>query len=120
MTTSVDFSVVQEERRAAEVAALCDAMDEADRAGYSPRLTVERPWSAHNPMLEGEFSAPRAIRWYLERELSRLAAAGARISVSRGRLALSLQDPAIRPALDDTRLELRRKKLLLVGPERMA
>ena len=95
-------------------------MEEADKDGYYPRLTVERPWSAHNPMLEGEFSAPQAIRWYLERELNRLADAGARISVGRGRRALSLQDPAIGPAVDETRWDLRRKKLFLFGPERMA
>ena len=59
-------------------------MEAAARAGRYPRLTVERPWSAHNPVLEGEFASPGAIRWYLERELGRLAADGARISVVRG------------------------------------
>jgi len=63
---------------------LCDAMEAADRAGRYPQLTVERPWSVHNPVLEGEFASPKAIRWYLERELSRLAASGARISVCPG------------------------------------
>ena len=43
-------------------------MEAADRAGRYPQLTVERPWSVHNPVLEGEFASPRAIRWYLERE----------------------------------------------------
>ncbi len=120
MTKSVDFSAVPETARAAAVAQLCDAMEETDKAGYYPRLTVERPWSVHNPVLEGEFAAPRAIRWYLERELGRLAGAGARISVSRGRQALSLHDPGIGPAVDETRWDLRRKKLFLFGPERMA
>jgi AMP nucleosidase len=120
MSKSVDFAAVPEDRRAAEVEQLCRAMEEADKDGYYARLTVERPWSAHNPVLDGEFSAPWAIHWYLERELSRLAAAGARISVSRGRRALSLHDPAIGPAVDETRWDLRRKKLFLFGPERMA
>jgi AMP nucleosidase len=120
MSKSVDFAAVPEDRRAVEVEQLCRAMEEADKDGYYARLTVERPWSAHNPVLDGEFSAPRAIHWYLERELSRLAAAGARISVSRGRRALSLHDPAIGPAVDETRWDLRRKKLFLFGPERMA
>jgi AMP nucleosidase len=71
-------------------------------------------------VLEGEFACPRAIRWYLERELGRLAAAGARISVCRGREALSLDDPALVTAVDETRWDLRRKKLFLFGPERMA
>jgi AMP nucleosidase len=120
VTESVDFAIVPEDQRAAEVERLCDAMDAADRAGRYPRLTVERPWSEHNPVLEGEFARPQAIRWYLERELGRLAAGGARISVCAGREALDLHDPRLGPALDETRWDLRRKKLFLFGPERMA
>jgi AMP nucleosidase len=95
-------------------------MEQASMQGRYPRLTVERPWSAHNPVLEGEFASPGAIRWYLERELGRLAAAGALISVSPGRKALDLHDPALAEAVDETRSDLRRKKLFLFGPERMA
>jgi len=120
MTVSVDFSVVSADQRVAEVARLCDAMEQASMQGRYPRLTVERPWSAHNPMLQGEFAAPGAIRWYLERELGRLAAAGARISVNAGRKALDLRDPALAEAVDETRSDLRRKKLFLFGPERIA
>ena len=120
MTISVDFSAIPDSQRAAMVEQLCDAMEEADKAGRYPRLTVERPWSVHNPVLEGEFAAPAAIRWYLERELGRLAAAGARISVSPGPEALDLHDPALVSAVDETSSDLRRKKLFLFGPERMA
>jgi AMP nucleosidase len=120
MTVSVDFSTIPDDQRAAEIEKLREAMEEADKAGYYPRLTVGRPWSVHNPVLEGEFASPAAIRWYLERELSRLAAAGARISVSPGRKALDLRDPALGPAVDESRSDLRRKKLFLFGPERMA
>ena len=120
VTVSVDFSVVSESQRAAEVARLCDGMEVATKSGHYSQLAIERPWSAHNPLLEGEFSAPSAIRWYLERELSRLAGAGARISVSPGREALDLHDPDFSEALDETRSDLRRKKLFLFGPERMA
>jgi AMP nucleosidase len=120
VTLSVDFAAVPEDRRAAEVERLCDAMEAADKAGRYPRLTVERPWSVHNPVLEGEFACPRAIRWYLERELGRLAAGGARVSVSAGREALDLHDPGLGPAVDETRWDLRRKKLFLFAPERMA
>jgi AMP nucleosidase len=95
-------------------------MEAADRAGRYPRLSVERPWSAHNPVLDGEFASPQAIRWYLERELGRLAASGARVSVSPGREALDLRDPRLGPAVDETRWDLRRKKLFLFTPERMA
>ncbi len=117
---SVDFSALPAERRAAEVTRLCDAMEQADSDGRYARLTVERPWSAHNPRLDGDFASPGAIRWYLERELGRLAAAGARIAVSPGRTALDVHDPAFAQALDETRSDLRRKKLFLFGPERMA
>jgi len=117
---SVDFSAIPDSQRAAEIEQLCDAMEAADKVGRYPQLTVERPWSAHNPRLEGEFASPKAIRWYLERELDRLAADGARISVCPGRKALDLHDPEFGAALDETRWDLRRKKLFLFGPERMA
>ncbi len=120
MSLSVDFAAVPEGQRAVEVDRLCEAMEAADRAGRYPKLTVERPWSAHNPVLEGEFACPRAIRWYLERELGRLAAHGARVSVCAGREALDLHDPRLGPAVDETRWDLRRKKLFLFAPERMA
>jgi AMP nucleosidase len=117
---SVDFSGVPENQRDELVRQLCRAMEDAYQAGHYPRVTVERPWSAHNPVLEGEFAEPRAIRWYLERELGRLAAAGASIAVGPGREALDLHDPALAEAVDETRSDLRRKKLFLFGPERMA
>lgn len=120
VTMTADFSAVPVAQQPAVVEQLCEAMDAADAAGYYPRLTVERPWSVHNPVLEGEFASPRAIRWYLQRELGRLAAAGARISVCPGRRALDLRDPDVVSAVDETRWDLRRKKLFLFGPERMA
>ena len=120
MSLSADFATIPADQRADEVQHLCDAMEAADEEGRYPRLTVQRPWSVHNPVLEGEFSSPGAIRWYLERELGRLAAAGARISVSAGREAVGLHDPALGEAVDETMSDLRRKKLFLFGPERMA
>src|ERR1700749_2725916 len=120
MTLSADFASVPDRQHEAEIQRLCDAMEAAYLAGHYPRLTVERPWSAHNRAIEGEFAAPNAIRWYLERELGRLAAKGARISVCRGRKVIDLRDPRIGPAVDETRWDLRRKKLFLFTPERMA
>jgi AMP nucleosidase len=102
------------------VAAIIDEMQAADEAGHYPKLIVERPWSKHNPVLEGEFAKPGAIRWYLERELSRLAQAGASITVESGRTAVGLHDPALTTAVDETTWDLRRKKLFLFPPERMA
>jgi AMP nucleosidase len=120
MTLTVDFATTPDGQYGADIQRLCDAMEAADRAGRYPRLIVERPWSAHNPVLEGEFASPNAIRWYLERELGRLAARGARISVGPGREALDLHDPNLAAAVDETRWDLRRKKLFLFAPERMA
>jgi AMP nucleosidase len=120
MEASVDFSLLPESQHAAQIERLYEAMEASDQAGRYPRLTVERPWSVDNPVLEGEFAAPGAIRWYVERELRRLAARGARISVCPGREALDLHDPELGRAVDETRWDLRRKKLFLFGPERMA
>jgi AMP nucleosidase len=120
MTMSADFSVIPAGQCRAEVRRLCDVMEAAGDAGRYPRLTVERPWSVHNPVIEGEFASPRAIGWYLERELGRLAVAGARISVAPGREAVDLHDPGLGPVVDETRWDLRRKKLFLFAPERMA
>jgi AMP nucleosidase len=120
MTVSADFSSIPDSQHQAQIRQLCEAMGAADRAGRYPQLVVERPWSVHNPVLEGEFASPAAIGWYLERELSRLAAQGAKISVRAGRKALDLHDPEIGHAVDETRSDLRRKKLFLFGPERMA
>jgi AMP nucleosidase len=120
MTVTADFAVVPADERAPQIEQLCDAMEAADRAGRYPKLTVKRPWSVHNPVLEGEFASPRAIRWYLERELGRLAAKGATLSVCAGREAVDLHDPRLGRAVDETRWDLRRKKLFLFAPERMA
>ena len=120
MDLIVDFSLIPTAERAAEIARLCDAMEADDAEGRYPQLTVERPWSVHNPVLEGEFAEPEAIRWYLERELGRLAADGAKVSVSPGRDAVDLHAPELLAAVDETRRDLRRKKLFLFTPERMA
>src|ERR1700742_1563847 len=117
---AVDFAAIPTADCASEIGRLCDAMEAAAAAGRYPLLAIERPWSVHNPRLEGEFASPGAIRWYLERELGRLSADGARISVCCGREAVDLRDPRLGPAVDETRWDLRRKKLFLFTPERMA
>ena len=120
VTFDVDFSAVPPAEYAGEICRLCNAMEATARAGRYPRLSVKRPWSQHNSVLEGEFASPWAIRWYLERELGRLAGHGARISVSLGREAVDLRDPQFGLAVDETQWDLRRKKLFLFPPERMA
>jgi AMP nucleosidase len=118
--SAADFARLPASEHAAAIEELCAAMDAADKAGCYPQLTVERPWSIHNPVLTGEFASPGAIGWYLRRELARLAAAGARIAVGPGRPALDLHDPALIAAVDETEWDIRRKKLFLFAPERMA
>ncbi|HZB49980.1 MAG TPA: hypothetical protein VE547_12885 [Mycobacteriales bacterium] len=115
-----DFGQVAAGDVPAAVARLCEALEAADAEGWYGALAVERPWSRHNPVLEGEFACPAAIRPYLERELRRLAAAGARIAARASRPALDLHDPALLGALDEKAWDLRRKKLFLFRPERMA
>jgi AMP nucleosidase len=117
---TVDFAQLAPDDVPAAVAELCGALEAADADGWYGALTVERPWSRHNPVLEGEFACPGAIRWHLERELRRLGLAGARVSARASRPALDLQDPALVEALDETSWDLRRKKLFLFRPERMA
>lgn len=117
---TVDFAQLDPGKHAGEVAALCDRLEAADAEGWYGSLTVERPWSRHNPVLEGEFACPGAIRPYLERELGKLAAAGARVDADRSRRALDLHDPALLAALDEGSWDFRRKKLFLFSPERMA
>ena len=117
---TADFAAIPAAQRPEKVEDLYTAMEAAGQDGRYARLTVERPWSEHNRVLEGQFAWPAAIRWYLLRELGRLAAAGARITVSPGRQAVDLHDPKLARALDETRWDLRRKKLFLFGPERMA
>jgi AMP nucleosidase len=120
MPETANFADLPESEHAGAIERLFAAMEDAAKAGCYPSLTVERPWSVHNPVLSGEFADPDAIGWYLRRELGRLAAAGARISVSHGRPALDLHDPALIAAVDELSWDLRRKKLFLFGPERMA
>jgi len=115
-----DFAVLPASEHPAAIEELCAAMEGADKSGWYPQLTVERPWSIHNPVLTGEFASPGAIGWYLRREFARLAAAGARLAVGPGRPALDLHDPALIEAVDETEWDIRRKKLFLFGPERMA
>ena len=120
MPETEDFAALPAAEHEAAIERLLAAMEVAAKAGCYPSLTVERPWSVHNPVLSGEFAHPDAIGWYLRRELGRLAAAGAKITVSHGRPALDLHDPALIAAVDELSWDLRRKKLFLFGPERMA
>jgi AMP nucleosidase len=117
---TVDFARVAAEEAPGEVARLCEVLEAAHAEGWYGALAVERPWSRHNPLLDGEFACPQAIRPYLQRELGRLAAGGARVTARPSRPALDLHDPALLRQLDERSWDLRQKKLFLFRPERMA
>ena len=120
MEAAVDFAALPPETDPApHVRGLCDAIEAAWDEGLYPQVEAERPWSRHNPVLRGEFARPRAIRWYLERELGKLAASGARISVSGTRPRIPFDDPALFESLDEDAWDLRQKKLFLFRPERI-
>lgn len=102
-----------------DASALCDELERIYDAGDYPALTVRRPWSQHNPTLSGELARPAALRWYLMREIERLAGAGAEMSASVSRPRIALDDPSMFDRSDESNWDLKRKKLFLFPPERM-
>jgi len=99
---------------------LVTALADADAGGWYGALEVERPWSTHNPRLDGEFARASAIHRYLCRELAGLLSAGARITARASRPQPPFDEPAFFSALDEERVDTRSKKLFLFSPERMA
>jgi AMP nucleosidase len=104
---------------AAAVDALIQRMEEIFDAGQYPKVTVEREWSKHNPVISGEFACPAVFRWYLQREFLRLHRSGAVISVEASRPVLSLDDPAMLDYADESNWDFTQKKLFLFSAERM-
>ncbi len=98
---------------------LCDYMVDVFSSGMYPKVTVERSWSKHNPVIEGEFADPTAYKWYLTRELLRLAEMGAKITVSASRKVLNLNDPEVLDNSDENNWDFTQKKLFLFSAERM-
>ena len=102
------------------IAGLCDQIERIyESDGRYPKVTVRRSWSRHNPTISGEIARPRAIRWYLERELAALARQGAEISVEPSRCRISLGSPELLQKIDESAFDLTQKKLFLFGPERV-
>ena len=116
----VDGAALRSGEATEKVLELCDALDGICADGWYASVEVYRPWSVHNPRITGEFARPRAIRRYLQRELTSLLEKGATITVRPSRPALTLDDPALFRALDEWGWDLRAKKLFLFGPERQA
>ncbi|KAA1262131.1 AMP nucleosidase [Rubripirellula obstinata] len=101
-----------------QIEATCDQMEKTYAQGFYSKLSVYRHWSKHNPELTGKIARPRAYRWYLRRELFKLARRGAQISVSQSRARIDLSSPALLDLIDEANFDLTRKKVFLFGPER--
>ncbi len=101
-----------------QIKTACERMEQTYEDGFYSKLTVYRHWSKHNPELSGKIARPRAYRWYLRRELLKLARRGAEITVARSRPRVDLRSPRLLEMVDETDFDLTRKKVFLFGPER--
>jgi AMP nucleosidase len=108
----------QEELHERMVAA-CDAMENIYENGEYPKVLVKRSWSKHNPIITGEMAKPEAFRWYLLRELKKLAEKGAVIKIIPSRERLPLNDPDLLDNTDEDDWDITQKKLFLFSPERI-
>lgn len=96
----------------------CDWMEEIYGRGMYARVTVVRHWSKHNPIISGKIARPTAYRWYLKRELLKLAARGAEIEIQPGRDRADLNSSNLLQQVDESNFDHTRKKVFLFGPER--
>ncbi|MEM9586987.1 MAG: AMP nucleosidase [Planctomycetota bacterium] len=107
-----------DEELCARIDATCLWMERIFADGHYCRITVHRHWSKHNPSISGQIARPSAFRWYLRRELLKLARRGAEIQVTRSRARVDLNSPTLLSQIDETDFDLTRKKVFLFGPER--
>ena len=96
----------------------CEWMEQIYTEGRYARIIVNRSWSNHNPTITGEIAKPSAFRWYLRRELCRLARKGAEIEIRPGNARVNLNAPDLLDVIDETEFDHTRKKVFLFGPER--
>jgi len=96
----------------------CERMEQAYLDGSYSKITVDRRWSKHNPRISGDIARPSVYRWYLRRELLKLARRGAEITVTRSRQRVELHSPTLLQQIDESDFDLTRKKVFLFGPER--
>ena len=82
-------------------------------------MIVERTWSQHNPIIDGELAQPKAYRWYLKREIERLVTNGATVFVKPSRDVLPLNNPDLFDNLDENDWDITQKKLFLFRAERI-
>jgi len=97
----------------------CDIMETIYENGEYPKVLVKRSWSKHNPIITGEMARPKAYRWYLLRELKKLAEKGAIIKVIPSRERLEMNDPQLLDNTDEDEWDITQKKLFLFSPERI-
>ncbi|MTI89543.1 MAG: AMP nucleosidase [Balneolaceae bacterium] len=112
-----DFSSDEELKKAIDKA--CDLMEEIYTSGRYPEMIVERSWSKHNPVIDGELAQPKAYRWYLKREIKRLLGYGAKITIKPSREILPLNNPALFDNVDEDDWDITQKKLFLFRAERI-
>lgn len=97
----------------------CNIMESIYEDGEYPKVLVKRSWSKHNPIITGEMAKPKAYRWYLLRELKKLAEKGAVIKVIPSRERMAMNDPQILDNTDEDDWDITQKKLFLFSPERI-
>lgn len=107
------------EELAASLDQACDYMESIYREGRYAKVTVLRHWSKHNPTITGKIARPTAYRWYLRRELLKLASKGAEIEITPSQERIDLYSPELLTAIDETDFDQTRKKVFLFGPERV-
>lgn len=97
----------------------CDLMETIYNEGEYPKVLVKRSWSKYNPIITGEIARPKAYRWYLLRELRKLAEKGAEIKILPSRERLAMNDPELLDNTDEDDWDITQKKLFLYSPERI-
>ncbi|MCC9603705.1 AMP nucleosidase [Stieleria sp. JC731] len=96
----------------------CSLMEQIYANGHYVRVTVVRSWSKHNPEISGKIARPKAFRWYLRRELLKLARRGAKITIQKSRPRVDLNAPTLLKTIDESDFDMTRKKVFMFGPER--
>jgi len=97
----------------------CDLMEDIYAGGEYPKVLVKRSRSKHNPIITREIARPKAYRWYLLRELHKLAKKGATLKIIPSRERLSMNDPELLDQTDENDWDITQKKLFLFSPERI-
>lgn len=109
---------VNPEELSAKIELACQWMEEVYRDGRYAKITVLRHWSKHNPTISGKIARPLAYRWYLKRELLKLATLGAEIEFCPSRPRVDLKSPDLLYRIDESDFDPTLKKVFLFGPER--